>query len=290
MESPNVISSNERTCEAEDGRKVLDSQLLNVCCLIRQNDDCEELPKQPRIPTPNFTLIEDFSVPNEFKRPDYYIHSIPSTSSYTSYMLSSSDLEYYDEELPDIPLKSFDKIIEKWEKKSGNSQVISKKTALEGCKFSDTSGLEAVYQYWLNKRKRVKMPLLRQFWKSVERSDENLMKVFCRRKGEKMKLRSVKGRENENKIKALKLFCNLQECREILVWVLRREALKLNLVKLRMMEFEYKRADLAEVRFSHKEFEEVLRESIVENSLRFRNPRTYLNVYQKEIPKANLRN
>jgi enhancer of polycomb-like protein len=258
------------------------------------NLDIEEpssqLPKLGQINTPCFSLIEDFSLPKQFTRPDYYIHSIPNQTSYSSYMLTSSDIEFYDQELPDVPLNSFDKFIEKWEKKTSTNQAISKKQALAGCKFSETAGIEAVYHYWISKRKKIKMPLVRQFWKSIEKNDENLAKVFCRRKGEKMRLRSVKGRENENQLKALKLFCNLQECRDLVVWVLRREALKMNLAKLRIMEFECRRCEVVGCRFVDRDFEEVLRDSIVENCSRFRNPATYLNVYQREMPKANLRN
>ena len=276
--------------DQDKAQSKIDSSFSFQVLDLNLEDPSGQTPQLSQIVTPCFSLIEDFSLPRQFLRPDYYIHSIPNQSSYSSYMLTSSDIEYYDDELPDVPLGSFGKFVEKWEKKSATSQAISKKQALAGCKFSQTAGIEAVYQYWVNKRKKIRMPLVRQFWKSIERSDENLAKVFCRRKGEKMKLRSVKGRENENQLKALKLLCNLQECRDLVVWVLRREALKMNLARLKIMEFECRRCDLIGGRFVDRDFEEVLRDSIVENSLRFRNPATYLNVYQREIPKANLRN
>ena len=253
------------------------------------DDSYPQLPKFPQVETPSFRVVNDFSSGQKFCRPNYYIRSIPDSSPYTSYVLSNSDLEFYDEVLPDIPLSLFDKSIEKWEKSSDTKPAINKKQALSNCKFKNTAGIEAIYTYWTTKRKKRKTPLIRSFWKSVETTDPNLSNVFCRRKNEKMRLRNVKARESESKQKTLKLFCQISELKDLVIWVLRRESLKLNIVKLKTMEFEHKRADLLSQRYYAKDFEEVLREPVLENSLRFRNPISYLNIYQKTHPRVNLR-
>lgn len=246
------------------------------------------IPRFAKVETPSFSVIGEFSYLEKFCRPNYYIRSIPNDTAYNSYELSNSDADFFDEVLPDIPLSQFSKSIEKWEKSSATNPAISKKLALSDNKFKNKAGIEAIYSYWISKRKRRKTPLIRNYWKSADTSDPNLSAVFCRRKNEKMRLRNIKGRESESKLKTFKLLCQLRELKDLVIWVLRRESLKLNINQLKKMEFEYKRSDILSIKYNNKDFEEVLRDPVLENSLRFRNPITYLNIYQRISPKVNL--
>lgn len=248
-----------------------------------------DIPRFGKVETPSFSVVGEFSHLEKFRRPNYYIRAIPNDSAYSSYELSNSDVDFYEETLPDIPFSQFSKSIDKWEKSSATNPAISKKLALSDCNFKSTAGIEAIYSYWISKRKARKTPLIRNYWKSSDTSDPNLSAVFCRRKNEKMRLRNIKGRESESKLKTFKLLCQLRELKDLIIWVLRRESLKLNIIQLKKMEFEYKRSEVLGLVYNNRNFEEVLRDPVIENSLRFRNPITYLNIYQRASPKVNLK-
>lgn len=71
------------------------------------------------------------------------------------------------------------------------------------------------------------------------------------------------------------------------MWIIRREYLKLLLVKLAMLEFESRRAQAACLEFGHTEYDEVITSTIIEQSKRYRDLKTYKNHYARIYNHSN---
>ncbi|OMJ86915.1 hypothetical protein SteCoe_11467 [Stentor coeruleus] len=254
---------------------------LDVCF---SDSTYHKVPHLATFPIPESLIVDQPPLPKPFTLPDFYIKTKNLSNHYIKYEPSNHDLNYYNTEKPEIHLRNFEKFIGIWEKSSNLNKAISKDKALSFCNFQDKTSVEEIYEYWLTRRNKLGFPLTRGFWKSQDRTDENLGKVFCKRKGGKMKLRNIKEREVEGKFKIQRFYCNLEECKEILIWVLRRELIKFYILKLIVMEFDYKRSEKFQIKYSHPDFEQMIRSGCVDQSFKYRSLDTYLNHYAKMPP------
>lgn len=103
-----------------------------------------------------------------------------------------------------------------------------------------------IYNYWLQKRSKLKRPLLRRFWPVTSTDDTNPHLVFRPREKEKYKLR--KTRRNDmlsfNKMKQLRN--DFENLRLVLELVQKREALYRANLQLQCENFEQKLFDLTD--------------------------------------------
>ena len=160
------------------------------------------IPIKGTITFPSFTILDKSSLPKRFERPECYIHSVLPAKLNIKYMLLNDDIEFYYNKLNTlVPFNSFEFLIDTWEKMTGLGSALSKEQAMKLKRNMNQEGVEVAYEYWISKRQLLGHALLRNLWMGVEKTDENLKKVFCRRKIEKRNLRSVRGRTIEEKTK-----------------------------------------------------------------------------------------
>lgn len=103
-----------------------------------------------------------------------------------------------------------------------------------------------VYAYWLQKRSKLKRPLLRRFWPVTSSDDTNPHLVFRPREKEKYKLRKKRQNDMEayRKMKQLRQdFDNLRMCLEL---VRRREQLNRSSVQIHIDLFQQRFYDLTD--------------------------------------------
>jgi hypothetical protein len=162
-----------------------------------------DVPALKNIKTPSYEVIECTKSLKYFRRPDYYMKSVVFDETDPAYQISSDDIDFYNSMKPNVSLKAFEKLLQTWETISGINKPIQKDKALKNSKFLDLNAVESIYNYWISKRLELGHSLIREFWMGVDKTDENLNKVFCKRKGNKMRLRSIKIRElqQKNKVK-----------------------------------------------------------------------------------------
>ena len=103
-------------------------------------------------------------------------------------------------------------------------------------------------------------------------------------KGDKMKLRNMKKRTTETLIEKQRLYLRLSDYFECLIWIARRELIKLQLVKIGCIEFECEVANGYGYQYSNIDVIDVMRNNIVEESQRYRNPQIYCNQYSRIPP------
>ena len=234
------------------------------------------------------TILQSFPISKRFILPNHYIISKPIRSP-KKYMLSSDDIDYHISIKSLISLKNFENLLNFFENSTKFDSPLSKESALSSFPLPHNT-TSIVYQYWITKRSILKHSLCRSYWGGFETTDENLKKVFGWMKSDKMKLRKKKKRETETLLEVIfkqkqKIYCKLLDFYNIIVWISRKELLKLHLQKINKLEFECKVANLGNFEFFSDEVLEVFRNSIVKESRQYRNLKTYSNHYSKFPPK-----
>lgn len=103
--------------------------------------------------------------------------------------------------------------------------------------------IERVYNYWVQKRCKLKKPLLRKYWPVTSIHDTNPHMVFRPRDKEKYKLRKKRQNDMDAFRKMQLLRKDMERLRSILDLVIRRERLLAKVVDIREEIFEQHRYD-----------------------------------------------
>ena len=101
-----------------------------------------------------------------------------------------------------------------------------------------------IYNYWVQKRSKLKRPLLRRFWPVTASDDTNPHLVFRPREKEKYKLRKKRQNDMESFRKLKQLRSDFQKVRVLLNLVQRREQLNRCMIQLQEDWFEQKMSDV----------------------------------------------
>ena len=101
--------------------------------------------------------------------------------------------------------------------------ITPKRTPAFGPPISLSAAIFKVYNYWMQKRSRLKKPLLRRFWPATSTTDINPHMVFRPRDKEKRKLRKKRQNDIESyrKMKMLKL--DFEKAKTLCDLIVRRE-------------------------------------------------------------------
>lgn len=122
--------------------------------------------------------------------------------------------------------------------------------------------VDSVYNYWVQKRSKLKKPLLRKFWPVTATNDTNPHQVFRPREKEKYKLR--KKRQNDldayKKIKQLK--ADFQKARVLLELIKRREVLNKCVLDMQNDWFDQRIYELVDTSGIPRESDRLSREEI----------------------------
>ena len=92
--------------------------------------------------------------------------------------------------------------------------------------------ISEIYQYWINKRSKLRKPLLRKYWPVTSANDTNPHLVFRPREKEKYKLRKKRVNDMEAYRKMRRLREDFARLRNVVDLVVRREKLSLLGVKM----------------------------------------------------------
>lgn len=126
--------------------------------------------------------------------------------------------------------------------------------------------VDSIYNYWVQKRSKLKKPLLRKFWPVTATNDTNPHQVFRPREKEKYKLR--KKRQNDldayKKIKQLK--ADFQKARVLLELIKRREVLSKTVLDMQNDWFDQRIYELVDTSGLPRESDRLSRDEI-ENAL-----------------------
>jgi len=101
-----------------------------------------------------------------------------------------------------------------------------------------------IYNYWVQKRSKLKRPLLRRFWPVTASDDTNPHLVFRPREKEKYKLRKKRQNDMESFRKLKQLRNDFQKVRVLLDLVKRREDLNRCTIQLQEEWFEQRMSDV----------------------------------------------
>ena len=226
---------------------------------------------------------------------DHYIRFDPIPESQRQHEVEfeamEEDLSWLHEICRDYPgldkrlltVEVLEKFLDAWEQDTQKGEIIP----LERAKFlvveelnsggfwKETQGSDIItklYHYWSDRRKELKHPLVRKFWKSEGASDHMLREVFQPRNHERMKLRGSRKNDRETFHKVpvtqmMKLKQNLEQVAELLQCVCKREQLKELQCTLRLKVFEVEKADNA---MDVDSVKGLLSSRLVEESVRLR--------------------
>jgi enhancer of polycomb-like protein len=103
-----------------------------------------------------------------------------------------------------------------------------------------------IYSYWVQKRSKLKRPLLRRFWPVTASDDTNPHLVFRPREKEKYKLRKKRQNDMDAYRKMKQLRSDFQHVRVLLDLVKRREELNRCMIQLQADWFEQKMSDIVD--------------------------------------------
>jgi len=128
------------------------------------------------------------------------------------------------------------------------------------------SVVNAVYNYWVQKRSKLKKPLLRKFWPVTACNDTNPHLVFRPREKEKYKLRKKRQNDLDSYRKMQQLRTDFHKVRVLLDLIRRREQLQKCIINLQNDWFEQRIYDMVDTsglsRESHR-----LSHNMIENLL-----------------------
>ncbi|GMH96293.1 hypothetical protein TrST_g8473 [Triparma strigata] len=104
----------------------------------------------------------------------------------------------------------------------------------------------AIHTYWMQKRLKQKLPLMRRFWPSTSATDTNPHAVFRPREKEKYKLRRMRKNDLESYKKLILLRMDFERLRHLATEVLRREKLSMHLEEVRRDIFRLRVHDMTD--------------------------------------------
>lgn len=106
--------------------------------------------------------------------------------------------------------------------------------------------LNDVYQYWIQKRSKLKRPLLRKFWPVTSTDDTNPHLVFRPREKEKYKLRKKRQNDLDAYLKLKQLRNDFDNLRAIMDLAKRREQLSRLRLQCQIELFQHRLVDLSD--------------------------------------------
>lgn len=201
------------------------------------------------IPTPIVTIVADYDqdVPATFVKPHTYVRHQPhlvDPDQQLEYNLDVEDEEWLRQRAsetldgrrgPDANM--LERMIDLAEKETARRGGPPTLAQLEDLFFSrlqflssDGKAVGDVRNYWLQKRTRLRKPLLRRFWPPTSIHDNDPHHVFRPREKERYKLRKHRKNDLEAFQKMQQLRDDMLRARELLEKVLRREQRKRELV------------------------------------------------------------
>ena len=185
-----------------------------------------------------------------------------------NYMITEEDWEDVKKEYKGVSesMKDFiEEIIDKLEKftKKGEVQSLDVcKNFINNMNFKIKSKppsetmLKAVYNAWINMRKRVNNALLRTYYKKPDQNDNSPIASFRSRVPEKMQTRR-KNKNSQNSYMKLKLLRKeIFSGRNLLINVMKREKLKLAMIDLDYMEVKQMIKEKFDPNYQCEEFKE----------------------------------
>jgi len=166
---------------------------------------------------------------------------------------------------PQLPLEMFEHIMDVLEKatafdaivSSGQAEHLTYEKVPQICQIFPIKGNKAtvvttkhvindIYNYWVQKRSKLKRPLLRRYWPVTSTDDTNPHLVFRPREKEKYKLRKTRRNDllSYNKMKQLR--SDFENVRLLLDLIRKREQLHRVQVRMQCEVFEQKLFDLTD--------------------------------------------
>ncbi len=126
--------------------------------------------------------------------------------------------------------------------------------------------INEVYNYWVNKRSKLRKPLLRKYWPVTASNDTNPHMVFRPREKEKYKLRKKRQNDLESYKKMKQLRIDFTKIRALLQLIQHRESLSKCMLDMQCDWFEQRLYEMIDTsalpresdRLSHNEIDEVL--------------------------------
>ena len=126
--------------------------------------------------------------------------------------------------------------------------------------------ISEVYNHWVNKRSKLRKPLLRKYWPVTASNDTNPHQVFRPREKEKYKLRKKRQNDLDAYKKMKQLRIDFTKIRALLQLIQRRETLSKCMLDMQCDWFEQRLYEMIDTsalpresdRLSHNEVEEVL--------------------------------
>jgi enhancer of polycomb-like protein len=166
---------------------------------------------------------------------------------------------------PHLPLSIFERMFDHMEKATAFEFIISMQQAdtlfqekipqlyqifpskpRKGASVTVKQVIQEVYDYWVQKRSKLKRPLLRRFWPVTSSDDTNPHMVFRPREKEKYKLRKKRQNDAASYRKMKQLRDDLDNLRAVLDLVRRREEIHRVHVKLQIDHFQQRLYDIVD--------------------------------------------
>lgn len=181
---------------------------------------------------------------------------------------------------PRLPLRLMEKMIDILEKLTGFETIITTDQAEKALvkripelalRFpaKNRSGgatikqvVQEIYSYWVQKRSKLKRPLLRRFWPVTASDDTNPHLVFRPREKEKYKLRKKRQNDMDAFRKMKQLRQDFNKVRILLDLVCRRERLNACMVQMQAKWFKHKMFDIVDTSDSAGPKDSVKREDV----------------------------
>lgn len=113
-----------------------------------------------------------------------------------------------------------------------NKQRTDNKIPAFAAPITLSAAIHRVYNYWMQKRSRLKKPLLRRFWPVTSVSDLNPHMVFRPRDKEKRKLRKKRQNDMESYKKMMRLKSDFERVKTLCELIVRREGVTSLMVDL----------------------------------------------------------
>eukprot|EP00916_Digyalum_oweni_P012053 GHVL01019935.1.p1 GENE.GHVL01019935.1~~GHVL01019935.1.p1 ORF type:complete len:416 (+),score=97.19 GHVL01019935.1:71-1318(+) len=215
-----------------------------------------------------------------FTRPDSYIRCLCTKDMYITTRLSDNTEVSYDIQADDIAFlqklnqedevteEDFIKMIDVWENASNfqKNPLSSQEAAhlIHDENYSNRAKI-AIWQYWQEKRSRLKRPLLRQFWPSTPMDDTSVYGVFRPRKKEKRQLRRPKKSAREALSKVQILGRDIQDVLVLIEKVKKREMKKMSVLNIDALVFDQQRCEMLDSNYVNEKW--IKRKTQIANEL-----------------------
>ena len=231
---------------------------------------------QPRpkldIPVPKINVVESYErdVSATFETPISYVRYQKATldewKERLDYVADDEDEDWLKSRvmLANLSLELMEKMLDLMEKETGFEAIItsSQAEALFAMKIPELNQLfplkskpgsptvkhvvNDVYNYWVQKRSKLKRPLMRQYWPVTSSDDTNPHLVFRPREKEKYKLRKKRQNDAEAYRKMQQLREDFDNLRAIMDLIKRREELSRAHIRLQVDLFDQRLYDLVD--------------------------------------------